>query len=186
MTAGSLPPRHTLPRDVIIPALPGLGLTWYDRGPGYWARRAGLTLMWLFVLTITGAFDSGLFSAIRQSSQTGFDVFIVIDALLSAGLVAWVAVRTVQRWNVAGLPARPARPVFRFGRGPAGQLLSSLAQFGYMLLVLVCAAAFLVFPGMFIALFLSSLLPETPTERHTRLWMAERLRERGREEPAPS
>lgn len=55
-----------------------------------------------------------------------------------------------------------------------------------MLLVLVCAAAFLVFPGMFIALFLSSLLPETPTERHTRLWMAERLREREREEPAPS
>lgn len=182
MTARSLPPRPTLPRDVIIPALPGLGLTWYDRGPRYWARRVGLSLMWLIVLAIIAAFDSGLFSSIRRSSRTGFDVFIAIDALLSAGLVAWVAVRTVQRWNVARLPTRPTRPSFRFGPGPAGQLLSNLAQFGYLLLVLVGAAALLVCPGLFIALFVSSLLPETPTERQTRLWMAERLRERGREE----
>jgi len=186
MTAGSLPPRRTLPRDVIIPALPGLGLTWYDRGPPYWARRVGLSLMWLIVLAIIGAFDSGLFSAMRQSSRTGFDVFIAIDALLSAGVVVWIAVRTVQRWNVAKPPTRPTRPIFRFGHGPSGQLLSSLAQFGYLLLVLVGVGALLVCPGLFIAMFLLSLLPETPAERQTRLWVAERFREREREKPDPS
>jgi hypothetical protein len=179
MTAGSLPPRHTLPRDVIVPALPGLGLTWYDRGPEYWPRRLVLSLMWLVILAIIGAFDSGLFSAMRQSSRTGFDVFITIDALLSAGVVAWIAVRTVQRWNVAKPPTRPARPVFRFGPGLAGQLLSSLAQLGFLLLVFAGAVAFLICPGLFIAMFALSLLPETPTERQTRLWVAEQLNERG-------
>jgi hypothetical protein len=45
-SAVRLPPRSALRRDVEIPVLPGLGLTWYDRGPRYWARRAGLTFMW--------------------------------------------------------------------------------------------------------------------------------------------
>jgi hypothetical protein len=179
MTAGSLPPRHTLPRDFTIPALPGLGLTWYDRGPRYWARRIGMSLMWVIVLAIIGGIDTGLFSAISLSSRTGFDVFIAIDAALSAAALAWVAVRTVQRWNLTTLPGRAAPPNFRFGHGWAGQLLSSLAQLGYWLLVLVAAVALLVCPGLFIALFLSSLLPETLSERRTRLWVADQLRERG-------
>jgi hypothetical protein len=32
-SAARLPPRIALRRDVEIPVLPGLGLTWYDRGP---------------------------------------------------------------------------------------------------------------------------------------------------------
>ena len=34
----SLPPRSALPRDVDIPALPGVGITWYDPGGKYWPR----------------------------------------------------------------------------------------------------------------------------------------------------
>jgi len=33
--AASLPPRRPLPRDVDIPALPGVGVTWYDRGGAF-------------------------------------------------------------------------------------------------------------------------------------------------------
>ena len=42
--AASLPPRGALPRDVDIPALPGVGITWYGRGGGYWARRVLMSL----------------------------------------------------------------------------------------------------------------------------------------------
>ena len=176
---GSLPARNTLPGDVDIPVLPGLGLTWYDRGTSYWVRRVGLSLMWLIALTVIAGIDTGLFGAMRQSSQTGFDVFILIDATLSAALLVWAAVRTVRRWNVARPPARLVQPVFRFGPGPAARLLSGLAQFGYWLLILVVAFALLVFPGLFIALFLTSLLPETLDERQARLWLIKRLHQSG-------
>jgi hypothetical protein len=179
LDARSLPPLRTLPRDVVIPSLPGLGITWYDRGGRYWARRVGLSLMWVLVLAIIAAMDTGLFSSMRSSSATGFDVFIVIDAVLSAGLIAWFAVRTAQRWNVAKLPGRAAQPRIYFGRGPVRQLLASLAQLGYLLLVLVIAIALLFFPGLFLAMFGCSLLPETLTERQARLWLAGQLRERG-------
>ena len=43
--AAALPPRSALPRDVDIPALPGVGITWYDRGGKYWRRRVALALM---------------------------------------------------------------------------------------------------------------------------------------------
>jgi len=179
MGAPSLPPRHALPRDVEIPALPGLGLTWYDRGTRYWVRRVALSLMWLIALAVIAGIDTGLFGSIRQSSQTGFDVFILIDALLSAVLLAWFVVRTARRWNLATAPRRAIPPQFHFGPSPVAQLLSGLAQLGYWLLVLVAGAALLIFPGLFIALFLASLLPETLDERQARLWLIQRLHGRG-------
>lgn len=63
-------------------------------------------------------------------------------------------------------------------------MLSGLVQIGYTLAVLIAAIAFLFFPGFFLLMFLTSLLPEPPAERQARLWMAERLRERGYEIPA--
>jgi hypothetical protein len=177
--ARSLPPRHALPRDVEIPRLTGLGLTWYDRGGRYWARRVWLSLMWAILLAIIGAIDAGFFSAMNRSSHAGFGVFIVIDAVLSVGLLAWGAIQTARRWNVAKPPRRASQPRLRFGPGPAGQLLASLAQLGYWLLILIVAIAMLFVPGLFIFLFLSSLLPETLAERQARLLMAERLAERG-------
>ena len=101
-----LPPRAALPRDVQIPALPGLGVTWYDRGPRYWVRRVRMSLLWALVLALIAAFDIGLFTAIRHSSRTGFAVFVVADVALTVALLVWYAVRTVRRWNTASLPGR--------------------------------------------------------------------------------
>jgi hypothetical protein len=183
--AGALPSRHALPPDVHVPVLPGLGLVWYDRGARYWTRRAGLSLLWLVVLALVGGFDTGLFSALRSSSRTGFEVFIAIDAVLTVALLAWFCVRTARRWNVARLPARASQPRFRFGTGWSGQLLSGLAQLGWILLMFACAIGLLVFPGLIIALFLMSLMPQTLPERQARLWLAARLRERGHLPPDP-
>ena len=195
----ALPPRAALPRDVEIPVLPNLGDTWYDHGLPYWARRVGMTLLWVLVLALLGALDFGIFSGIRQSSRTGFAVFLAVDVALTVALLVWAAVRTVQQWNTAALPGQ-APGLFPARKGPArdgtarngpdrngpdrkGTAFRRFAPLFYWPLVLVMAVAFLFFPGIFILMFLTSLMPQTPTERHARLWMAEQLRERGHYQP---
>ena len=178
MPGVSLPPRHSLPRDVEIPALPGVGITWYDRGGTYWARRITLTLLWALALFLIALIDVGFFRAVRHSSHAAFVVLLVIDVAVFLAALVYVIVRTVQRWNVPSLP-RGARTVFRVRHGRSGAFLTNVLQFGYLLAILVCALAFLLFPGLIVAMFLASLLPEPLTERQARLWMAERLRERG-------
>lgn len=179
----SLPPRRALPRDVQIPPLPGLGVTWYDRGSAYWARRAKLTLMWGFSLIAIGLIDLGFYSAVRQSSRGGSLVLLFIDALLTVGVLVFVAVRTRRRWDIASLPGG-AKTVFRVGRGRPGTFLSVFVQIVYWLLVLLTAFLCLLFPAFFIAMFLTSLLPEPLVERQARLWMTEQVRERRLAMPA--
>jgi hypothetical protein len=176
-----LPPRAALPRDVQIPALPSLGDTWYDRGPGYWARRVGLTLMWVVVLAAIASIDVGLFSGIRRSSPTGFAVFLAVDVALTIALLVYAAVGTARQWNTASLPGQVRAGGFL---SRAGAVRNGFARFLCRVAVLVVAVAFLFFPGFFVLLFLTSLMPQTPAERHARLWMAERLRERGQHVPA--
>ncbi|WUV66355.1 hypothetical protein OG223_30845 [Streptomyces sp. NBC_01478] len=56
-----------------IPALPGLGTTWYERGPRYWLRRASGALLWFVVLAffcyialvLYGSFRTSLPSTVR-------------------------------------------------------------------------------------------------------------------------
>jgi hypothetical protein len=180
MTAVSLPPRSELPRDVEIPVLPGLGLTWYDRGRKYWLRRAALAFMWGVVLLLTGLIDVGFYGAARHSSRVVFVILLAIDVAWAVAVLAYFAIRTARRWNVPSLPGR-YRPVQipRIGRGLTGALLTNLAQLGYWLALLAVAVLFGIFPGLLVALFLTYLMPEWPAERQARLWMAERLRERG-------
>jgi len=181
--ATSLPPRSALPRDIEVPVVPGLGRTWYDRGGGYWARRAALAFMWALVLLLTVLIDVGFFSAVKHSSRTGFVILVTIDVVLVVAVLVYFAVRAVQRWNVPSLP-RQARTVFRVGHGRSGAFLSGFVQLGYVLAVLAVAVVFLFCPALIVALFLMSLLPETLPERQARLWVAERLRERGYGTPA--
>jgi hypothetical protein len=181
--AVSLPPRSALPRDVEVPVLPGLGRTWYDRGGKYWARRAGLTLMWAVVLLLIVLIDVGIFTAIRHSSQAAFAILLTIDVVVAVVVLGYFAVRTVRRWNTPSLPGR-ARAARRAKRGGAAGFLGGLAQLGYVLAVLAAAVIFLFCPALILALFLMSLLPEPLAERQARLWMAEQLRDRGYGTPA--
>jgi hypothetical protein len=179
--AVSLPPRSALPRDVDIPVLPGLGLTWYDRSGGYWGRRVALSFMWAVVLLLIAGIDVGIFTSVRHSSHTGFVVLLTIDVVVAIAVLGYFAVHTVRRWNTPSLPGR-ARMVMRAGRG--GAFLSGLVQIGYLLAVLAAAVVFLFCPAIFLAMFLMSLLPEPLTERQARLWMAAQLRDRGLGTPA--
>ncbi|WP_405991577.1 hypothetical protein [Streptomyces sp. NBC_00986] len=60
-----------IPSD--IPKLPGLGTTWYERGTGYWLRRASGALLWFVVpaffcyiaLVLHGSFRTGLPATVR-------------------------------------------------------------------------------------------------------------------------
>lgn len=176
--AASLPPRSALPRDVEIPVLPGVGITWYDRSGKYWARRVALALMWAVALLLIVLIDVGIFTAIRKSSPGAFAVLLTIDVILAIAVLCYFAVRTVQRWNTPALPAR-ARTVVRARQGRGGAFLSGLLQIGYLLAVLAVAVVFLFCPALIFAMFLTSLMPEPLAERQARLWMAERLHERG-------
>jgi membrane protein YqaA with SNARE-associated domain len=181
--AASLPPRRALPRDVEVPVLPGLGRTWYDRDGRYWARRAGLTVMWAVALLLIVLIDVGIFTSIRHSSQAAFAILLTADVVLAVAVLGYFAVRTVRRWNTPSLPGR-ARAARRAKRGRAAGFLSGLAQIGYVLAVLAAAVVFLFCPALILALFLMSLLPEPLPERQARLWMAERLGDHGYGTPA--
>ncbi len=176
--ATSLPPRSALPRDVEVPALPGLGRTWYDRGGNYWARRAGLALLWAVALLLIVLIDAGIFTSIRHSSRAVFAILLTIDVAAAVALLGYFAVRTVRRWNSPALPGR-ARAARQARRGGAAGLPGGLAQLGYVLAVLAAAVVFLFCPALLLALLLMSLLPETLPERQARLWMAGQLRDHG-------
>ncbi len=181
--AVSLPPRSALPRDVDIPVLPGLGLTWYDRSGGYWARRVALSFMWAVVLLLIAGIDVGIFTSIRHSSPAGFAVLLTIDVVVAIG-----GARLLRRPHGAALEHAiapgPGPDGDAAGRGRGGAFLSGLVQIGYLLAVLAAAVVFLFCPVIFLAMFLMSLLPEPLTERQARLWMAAQLRDRGLGTPA--
>jgi hypothetical protein len=161
--AGSLPPRSALPRDVDIPELPLVGITWYDRGKGYWVRRVRTTLVGAPVLLGVGLFVAGFLNGARSSSYTAFVVLVVIEVAILAASMVFFAVRIARRWNVPSLPT-PFFPPHR-GRVQLAILAAGLVSF--------------FFPGFYVAMFLTFLLPEPLTERQARLWMEGELRERG-------
>jgi hypothetical protein len=169
--SGPLPPRSALPRDVPVPALPGLGLSWYDRGPGYWARRAGMALLWLLLTALVTLITVAVLIGLYHRSLAGFYLVLIIEILLSAGVLALFAVQTARRWN------DPEAPSPLFGRPPgaaAGHRRSALAAAGQIAL----AVSFLSI-GLYLALLITALLPETLAERRARLHIAGQLRDRG-------
>jgi hypothetical protein len=162
MAAISLPPRSALPRDVDIPALPFVGITWYDRDRSYWARRVRTALVGALILFLAGLIAAGFLTAARGSSSTGFVVLMAVEVAVLAASMVFFAVRTARRWNVPSLPG----PVFP--PNPALQLA-----------ILAAGLVSILFPGFYVAMFLAYLLPEPLTERQARLWMAGHLRARG-------
>lgn len=176
--AASLPPRSALPRDVDIPALPGVGISWYDRGGRYWRRRVALALMWAVALLLIVLIDVGIFTAIHKSSPGAFAILLTIDVIVAIAVLCYFAIRTVQRWHTPALPGGTAAAM-RARNGRGGAFLGGLLQIGYLLAVLAVAVVFLFCPALILVMFLMSLMPEPLAERQARLWMAQRLRERG-------
>ncbi|HEY3608231.1 MAG TPA: hypothetical protein VGL06_12065 [Pseudonocardiaceae bacterium] len=170
------PPRSALPRGIAVERVPLLGTTWYERGFRYWLRRVLLVVVSALILALVAALLRGFFGAIRRTSVTGFWVALAIEVVYSLAVVVFLVVRTKRRWHdlrpVAPKPvARPA--------GSAGAVLGTLARSGLFVGQVVLVLATLVFVGLYVALFLAMLMPETIWERPARLALADRLRDRG-------
>lgn len=182
MGPAHLPPRRLLPRDVVVPVLPGLGFTWYDRRGSYWARRAGLSLMWAIVTALITLVTIAVLAAIRDSSAAGFGALLGIEVAYSLGILAFFAVQTARRWNDPDAPGR------LLGRPAAskqpGARKRGAARLWYLLGQLFLAFSFLTV-GMYLAMLLTSLLPESLAERQARIRIAAELRRRGHAVPEP-
>jgi hypothetical protein len=170
------PPRSALPRTITIDKVPGLGDTWYERGVRYWLRRVGSVLLMALVLALVTAALSGFFGAIRESSVRGFYIALSVEIAYSLALMVWIFVQLARHWNDPRA-ARP-KPVSRQA-GRAGAVLGTLARTGSFLGALILVVGSLLFLGLYVALLLLMLMPETAWERPVRLRMAEQLRSRG-------
>jgi hypothetical protein len=153
-----LPPRRSLPRDVVVPVLPGLGLSWYDRrGAGYWGRRAGMALLWVLLTALVTLIVVAILIALWHRSAAGFALVLLLEVAWSLGILAFFATATARGWN------DPDPEAIRPGN-VAGQVFFGLS--------------FLT-PGLYLALLVTSLLPETPAEHHARLKVAAALHGHG-------
>ncbi|MEU9478754.1 hypothetical protein [Streptomyces sp. NPDC048191] len=92
-----------------VPSLPGLGTTWYERGPRYWLRRALGAAVWLAVLAfcvyialvLYGSFRGVLPAAVRP---------VWDGAQVAASVVALVWGWLVQRRDHRGKLLDPPSP----------------------------------------------------------------------------
>ncbi|WP_405615419.1 hypothetical protein [Streptomyces sp. NBC_00076] len=73
-----------------IPALPGLGTTWYERGPRYWLRRALGAALWFAVLAFFCYIALVLYGSFRGDlSPTVRTVWDWAQAVASCGATVW-------------------------------------------------------------------------------------------------
>jgi hypothetical protein len=168
------PPRDQLPPGVTIEKLPVLGTTWYDRGPGYWARRLGLFLVMVMVVALASLLIGALLADIKGKSQAGFTGVLIAEIVWSLVIVAFLLVRTVRRWNSVE-PARPLSP----GRKRAaamGARLGFLARAGMVIGMAVLVITSMVFFGLYLTVLIFALLPEWLPEHKARLRLAQQLR----------
>ena len=190
-----LPPRRSLPLDVQIPVLPGLGQTWYDRrGVSYWIRRAGMSFLWAFLTALIALILVSVLIAVYHRSPAGFLVVLGLELSYTLGILGYFTAVTVLHWNdphVAGQMfwssgrirapgvSRASAGKDRGGKDRAGKDRAGKgsARVVHVLGQILLAMSFLSL-GPYLALLLMSVLPETPPERRARLWVARELRGR--------
>lgn len=97
-------PPHALPPR----PLQFVGLTWVDRGPAYWLRRAGTTLFWFLAAAVTGAMAVAVIVTSIPDGTTVLAVALGVYALLCGGAACIVTrhIRTVDRFGTTGAGSR--------------------------------------------------------------------------------
>jgi hypothetical protein len=166
----AFPPRAVLPPGVTIARLPGLGTSWYERGPLYWARRAGNVLLLCVAVATYAAIIAGVMLAAGRPGSPGFLAVLVAEIVFS--LVTGVfSFRHL--WRI-GL-SKPARTASR-GLTSAG-VSAALGAFwlgGVGALILV--VSIVLTSGFALAALAIWLLPVPPTERRARRQLADELK----------
>lgn len=140
--------RNTRPAGPPIPKIRLLGTSWYRRGVGYWARRAGLSLLYLLLLAMVLLVVGAVVSAI-VSATTGWTRVAILAAVALVVLASYVhAVRALvlrrraRRQGGAPLTAAQRRDLERrrrrggaAGLGTGGATLAGSTVGGAFLLV---------------------------------------------------
>lgn len=151
-----------------------LGTTWYRRGPAYWARRIGLSFVYL-LLTVGGGALTLLLVRVAWVDRSAPIAVKIVATLIAAVATVWTAVITVRSYQRAerssGRRVRPKR------RGALG----ALRTLGFVIVAVACCV-FITFGGM-AATFGYSLRPEFFGEHQVRLRHQNREDHRG--DPAP-
>jgi zinc transporter ZupT len=164
------------PKAVQPEPVRGLGLTWVDRGPGYWMRRMLLTLLWLLIFAFATAL-SAAFAVIvlKHGNPVAFQATVITAAAAVIVASGYATVQSLQRaesgtsrrrrsWLLpVGAPLRPVANTL------IGGLFIVLCAFiatgaGAVLVVFTCRRNY---PG------------ETTARRRLEEW-------RARHEPTPS
>lgn len=164
-----LPPRDQLPPGTVIPKVPLIGTTWYERGPSYWARRAGATLITAVMLAAWTAMVGAFVYASGPAWSPAFTGVLIAELVFSLGTGAWQFHRMgqpeSQRWM------------------PSVRTVSIATRVGSVLLIVLWGIAVLLSYGLVLALFLRSFAPVPPPERNARCLLAEKLQKGHREVP---
>jgi hypothetical protein len=149
--AARLPPRHQLPPGIVVERLPWLGTSWYERGPSYWARRAGGLILMLIAATVYITIIAAVIIAAGPPGSAGYLAVLIAEVVFSLGSASWIIGRTL-RQAASEQPALPergrigARPgLFAYtGGGTASSVvlaISSLLTAGAVLAAVVIALA---------------------------------------------
>jgi 4-amino-4-deoxy-L-arabinose transferase-like glycosyltransferase len=119
-----------------IPALPGLGTTWYERGARYWLRRALSAFLWLAVLAFFCYIALRLYQSFRGELPPTVRMvwdWLQVVASCAAVVWGWVVQRRDHRKKLLDPPTPDqAREAKRRGTGRS----TGLAVAGRFLLVI--------------------------------------------------
>ncbi|MFS4096738.1 hypothetical protein [Streptomyces sp. AF1A] len=144
--------------DLKIPSLPGLGTTWYERGPRYWLRRTLGAVLWLLVLAFCCYVALVLYGSFRGAlPPTVRTVWDGVQVAASVVALAW-GWRVQRRDHRRKLLDPPAPDEFRAAKRDESRRSVRLALAGRVLWLLAapvipalaawgagwCAAAFTV------------------------------------------
>lgn len=154
--------------EIRVP-VPLLGTTWYDRGPAYWVRRAGITALMLIGLLTALLFAWGLITAAGESHPAaGAAVASVIGVTgLVSGLWLW---RRSTPKAIEERARRTGRPsVDPHSARAASGLLGAAALAGNMLALAVVVIGGLLTLGIMVVVVLRSLGRQWPGERIERV-----------------
>lgn len=166
------PPRSALPPGVTIERLPLLGTSWYERGVIYWARRTGIGLLFALVVVVYVAAIEGVLGDISQPGTGLYDGLAAAEVVFT--IVTGVLIfRRSWRNSLDGKGAT-RRDTKAAGRAGAG--LGSLAFTTGGVLAGLLVFSSLLTSGLFLAVFVTWLVPTPPAEQYARRVMAGRIR----------
>lgn len=164
------PPRSELPPGVLIPRVPALGTSWYERGFWYWARRAGTVLLLCVGVAIYAAIIAGVITAAGPPGSAGFLGVLIAESVFSV-VTGVFAFRHLWRLGITGRSAE-GNPHAGSGAG-AGLLIFQAGVVGAAIL----AVSVLLSAGFVLAVLVMWLVPVLPAEQHARDFVAGQLRQ---------